>query len=177
MIKLKNVNKHLYLELKQQLLGLYIQTFSEGISAQYISKVTAESYLDVLFDEGYGIFGISEKKLVAALLVCPLSIDKERPEYIQKNYNDADSLYIAEVLVAKPHRGNGMGIALLKKFEMNLSHKIKHVFLRVYTENTPAIQLYEKFGYTVCGSLIQTKFKPISKEAFTMHKQYMIKTY
>jgi ribosomal protein S18 acetylase RimI-like enzyme len=163
--------------LRQPLNGLYLRTFTKGLSAQHISNEEAELYLDKLFVNGYGVFGFSDDQLVAALVVTPPSFDKERPESIQNQFTDKDSLYIAEVLVDEEFRGKGLGKGLFKEFETNLSSDIKHVLLRVWSENEIAVNLYRKLGFEDCGSILQEKLKPVSKEPFEMHKLYMVKPY
>lgn len=177
MITFKKAHKEIYLELSQSLKNLYLGTFTKGLSAQHISDEEAEIYLDKLFTKGYGIFGFSDDQLVAALIVTPPSFDKERPESIQNKFSDKDSLYIAEVLVDDKFRGTGLGKGLFKEFEINLSSDIKYVLLRVWSKNEIAVNLYKKFGFEDCGSILQEKLKPVSKEPFKMLKLYMVKPY
>ena len=177
MVIFKKAHQKLYLDLRQSLKDLYLGTFTKGLSAQHISNEEAELYLDKLFTNGYGIFGFSDDQLVAALIVTPPSFDKERPESIQNKFTDKDTLYIAEVLVDDEFRGMGLGKGLFKEFEINLSSDIKHVLLRVWSKNEIAVNLYKKFGFEDCGSILQEKLKPVSKEPFKMLKLYMVKPY
>jgi|AntRauTorckE5430_2_1112549.scaffolds.fasta_scaffold00965_4 ribosomal protein S18 acetylase RimI-like enzyme len=177
MITFKKARKEIYLELSQSLKNLYLEAFTKGLSAQHISNEEAEIYLDKLFTRGYGIFGFSDDKLVAAIIVTPPSFDTERPESIQNKFSDKDSLYIAEVLVDDKFRGMGLGKGLFKEFETKLSSDIKHVLLRVWSKNEIAVNLYKKFGFEDCGSILQKKLKPVSKEPFKMLKLYMVKPY
>ncbi|EMY82678.1 N-acetyltransferase, NAT SF superfamily protein [Psychroflexus gondwanensis ACAM 44] len=177
MVIFKKAHQKLYLDLRQSLKDLYLGTFTKGLSAQHISNEEAELYLDKLFTNGYGIFGFSDDQLVAALIVTSPSFDKERPESILNQFTDKDSLYIAEVLVDEEFRGLGLGKGLFKEFEIHLNTDIKHVLLRVWSKNEIAVNLYKKLGFEDCGSILQEKLKPVSKEPFEMHKLYMVKTY
>lgn len=177
MIIFEKADKDLYLDFRQELEKMYIDTFTNGISAQYIPKEEAESYLKKSFKEGYAIFGFNHKKLISALIVTPLSFDKDIPIKLKKLYTDKDSLYITEVLVEKSHRGQGIGYKLMEVFEENLGKTIKHVLLRVWQENKPAVKLYEKSGFKTCDHIVQKKLKPDQKEIFRMHKNYMVKLY
>lgn len=177
MISFQKVDKNLYLDFKQDLEKLYIETFTNGISAQHITKDEAEIYLKKIFEEGYGIFGFYDEKLVSALLSTPMSYDKERPDDIKKLHTDKNTLYIAEVLVDQNFRGKGLGKNLMNTFDEQLEKKINHVVLRVWKENKPAVALYKKMGFKNCGEIIQEKIRPNSDEKFTMHKNYMIKSY
>lgn len=177
MISFKKADKQSYQLHSEMLKQLYLQAFTKGISAQYIADDEAASYLDDLFTSGYGIFGFSENQLIAALITIPPSKDKERPSSIQANYQDEDTEYIAEVLVDENFRGIGLGKKLMQVYQDQLSPTINHVLLRVWDKNETAVNLYQKSGFTVCGSIKQTKLKPITKEPYIMHKLYMLKTY
>ncbi|MCH8536045.1 MAG: GNAT family N-acetyltransferase [Flavobacteriaceae bacterium] len=177
MITFKKIEKSQYSQWKKDLKDLYLQTFTQGLSAQHIEELEAEQYLDQLFSEGYGICGFDKSQLVATLIAVPPSLDREMPESLSTQFNTSNSLYIAEVLVAETHRGLGLGKKMFQKFELELPDSIHHVLLRVWDKNEIAIQLYQKQGFEVCGEMVQQKLKPLTKEKFEMHKKYMIKTY
>lgn len=177
MISLNKIDKEKYLDVKPELERLYLAAFTEGISAQHITAQEAEIYLEKLFLEGYGIFGFSDDKLIAALISTPLSFDDECPEHIKSVYGNSNSEYIAEVLVDRDYRGMGLGKKLMQAYKTHLDKNTKHVLLRVWDQNKAAVALYEKAGFKVCGSIVQEKFRPDSNERFMMHKNYMAKTY
>lgn len=177
MTKFIKTDRELYLSQKSELKSLYLDAFTKGISAQKISIEEAETYLEDLFLHGYGVFGFFEDKLVAALIITPLSYDDEYPQHIKEYYNVSKSEYIAEVLVDENCRGMGLGKGLMNTFETYLNKNTKHVFLRVWDKNEAAVALYQKSGFKICGHLDQEKVRPNSHETFTMHKNYMVKTY
>lgn len=177
MISFQKTDRQLIAKHKLRLKQLYLQAFTKGISAQYISEDEAKRYLDDLFSKGYGVFAFSENELIAVLISIPPSQDQECPEEIQTKYADADTEYIAEVLVDENFRGIGLGRKLMQAYEDQLSETTKQVLLRVWDQNEAAVNLYKKTGFVECGQLTQTKLKPISKEVFTMHKIYMLKTF
>jgi ribosomal protein S18 acetylase RimI-like enzyme len=177
MIIFKKSDKQLYLKYKSELQRLYLDTFSSGLSAQFIPKKEAEKYLNHIFNVGYGIFGLYDHQLIAALLVTPPGFDNERPDHLQQKYADEDSLYIAEVLVHENYRNQGLGKKLMLFFEENLEPNVQNILLRVWKENIPAVKLYENMGFEICGEISQQKLRPDTKEKFTMHKNYMLKSY
>ncbi|MBZ9652824.1 GNAT family N-acetyltransferase [Psychroflexus montanilacus] len=177
MINYIKVTKTNYQDQSLKLRDLYLDTFTKGLSAQHIESEDAEVYLQQLFERGYAILGFSEKQLVAALIATPPSFDQERPDHLKDNYSDAETLYIAEVLVDKEFRGRGLGKGLFEEFEATLNPDITHVLLRVWSKNEIAVQLYKNSGFNECGSIFQEKLKPISKEPFEMEKIYMLKSY
>jgi GNAT superfamily N-acetyltransferase len=177
MVTYQKADKNLYIDFKDDLEKLYLKTFTKGISAQQITNESAEHYLKDLFEEGYGIFGFSDHKLISALLSTPVNYDKDRPDNIKSSYNNQNTLYIAEVLVDENFRGQGLGKRLMEVFDEQLDNNIHHTLLRVWRENKPAIALYEKMGFKTCGEITQEKTRPKTKEKFIMHKNYMLKSY
>jgi len=177
MISYKKVTKSTYQDHSLQLRDLYLDAFTKGLSAQHIEVEDAEVYLEQLFEKGYAILGFSNEQLVAALIVTSPSFDQERPADLKDNYADAHTLYIAEVLVDENFRGMGLGKGLFEKFEATLSADITHVLLRVWSKNEIAYNLYKSSGFEDCGSIIQQKFKPVTKAPFEMEKRYMVKAY
>lgn len=177
MIHFQKTDKQLVEKHKQRLKQLYMEAFTKGISAQHITSKEADVYLYTMFTNGYGILGFSEDDLVAVLISIPPSLDKERPIEIQNTYADTNTEYIAEVLVDENYRGMGLGKKLMQEFENFKNKSTKHILLRVWDQNEAAVNLYLKSGFHACGNISQIKYKPNTKEPFTMHKIYMLKTF
>ena len=60
----------------------------------------------------------------------------------------ADQGWIAGVGVAAPHRGSGLGEALMREvIEVARTRGLRELWLEVLTPNAPAIRLYEKLGF------------------------------
>ena len=55
------------------------------------------------------------------------------------------------ILVGKEMRGKGVGTALLERALAEASSVFEVVYLSVFSENTGAQRLYERFGFEVCG--------------------------
>jgi ribosomal protein S18 acetylase RimI-like enzyme len=56
--------------------------------------------------------------------------------------------WIAGVGVAAPHRGQGVGEALMREvLDVARSRRLREVWLEVMVQNEPAIRLYEKLGF------------------------------
>ena len=61
--------------------------------------------------------------------------------------------WIATIGVLKPYRRSGIGLALLQACESRMT--TERVRLSVRKSNTAAIQMYEKFGYSLVDSWVQ----------------------
>lgn len=177
MIKFKKVDKNLYSAHQSAIKNLYLKTFTTGISAQRITDQEAETYLNEMFEDAFAIFGFKNEKPIAAIISTPLDFDKQCPKAIKEKYLNKNTLYITEVLVDENFRGLGLGKKLMQEFENDLDENIKHVLLRVWDQNEAAVNLYKKSGYKNCGTLVQEKIRPITHEKFTMHKNYMLKSF
>ncbi|MBR61663.1 MAG: ribosomal-protein-alanine N-acetyltransferase [Dehalococcoidia bacterium] len=68
-------------------------------------------------------------------------------------WNVVDEIQIIDFIVEEKFRGHGIGRLLLNSLiELACSVKSKLITLEVRASNMPAINLYTKFGFKVCGS-------------------------
>ena len=80
-----------------------------------------------------------------------------------------DEATLNNIVVKKPCRGRGIGGELLESLiELCSELNMKTFTLEVDTSNTPAINLYEKFGFKNLG--IRKKYYNNSRDAFIMTK-------
>jgi len=173
-MELITIDKKNYPDYKDQLLQLYLDSFSTGLSAQSLDPKAIGQYLDSLFVEGYGIGLIEDKEMFGALLITPLSFDELIPDKIRQNFLIEDCVYIAEMMVTENARGKGLGKKMLLEFIKTVDKKrFKHAFIRVWIENIPAISLYRSMGYQDYAYIDQKKTNPKTKETFVMHKVYL----
>lgn len=64
-----------------------------------------------------------------------------------------DSSYICNIAVAQPFRRQGIASRLLQEhIRLAAEHGMTEITLEVRTSNTPARELYEKFGFTHIGT-------------------------
>jgi GNAT superfamily N-acetyltransferase len=160
-MKMLTIDKSTYQKYKLQLLQLYIDSFSTGLSAQKIDPVVTGLYLDGLFEVGYGILITEKDELIGALLAAPLSIDALLPDKIRQNFPIENCVYIAEMMVKENARGKGLGKQLLQEFMQTVDkQRFKHAFIRVWVENVPAVTLYRKMGYDDYAFIDQVKTNP-----------------
>ncbi len=175
-MKLITIDKRNYQNYQDQLLQLYLNCFSSGLSAQSLDPEAIGHYLDSLFLGGYGIVVLEEDKVIGALLATPLSFDEWIPDKIRQNFLVEDCVYIAEMMVTKNARGQGLGKQLLLEFIQTVDKKrFKHAFIRVWVENIHAISLYRSRGYQDYAYIDQIKTNPDTNETFVMHKVYLHK--
>ena len=76
--------------------------------------------------------------------------------------NEGHRSYIASFYVDPIHRGKGIGKTLLEKgiTLAEKDEKIRRINLTVVSDQAPAIRLYEKMGFSKCG----TDFEAFSSE-------------
>ena len=175
-MELITIDKRSFQNFKDQLLQLYLNCFSKGLSAQAIDPEVISQYLDSLFKGGYGIVVVEEDNVLGALLATPLSFDELIPDKIRQNFLVEDCVYIAEIMVTENARGKGLGKQLLLKFIQTVDkRRFKHAFIRVWLENIQAISLYRSSGYQDYAYIDQMKTNPVTNETFVMHKVYLYK--
>ena len=173
-MELITINKKSYSTYKAQLLQLYLDSFSKGLSAQTVDPIITGQYLDALFEEGYGILIVEEQEISGALIATPLHFDHLIPDKIRQNISIEESVYIAEMMVTENARGKGLGKQLLEEFIQTVDkHRFKHAFIRVWVENIPAISLYRKMGYQDYAYIDQERTNPDTNVTFVMHKVYL----
>lgn len=161
---------------RNSLIALYKATFSDGASAQYIDSRELGGYIGRFCSNGGFLLAFDNNELAGALLYCPLRSDSLLPDEINQHFNVEKSLYIAELMVTGPARGKGLGTRLLIQFfETARNLEYSHVFIRVWEENIPALNLYLKMGFVKVGSIEQAKLRPGGNEAFMMKKIYLHK--
>lgn len=138
-------------------------TNNEQIINYFRNSINAGGVCQLLTENG---------KTIAALLAVPPATDELMPHQIQHLISQK-SIYIAELMVDKAYRGQGIGEKLLSK----TLEKFKgfDVLIRVWKENTAALKLYQKLGFTQVATIRQTKTKTDGKTFFEMEKVYLHK--
>lgn len=155
---------------------LYVDTFAQGSSAQYIDSAELQRYITHILHHGWAILLFEGEKLNAGLLYIPLTFDTDCPDSIKSNFKVEKCVYIAEVMVAEAFRGQGIGSALLTEFFKTVdAEKFTDVFIRVWDENRPALELYKKMGFSTYASIKQLKKTPDGTSKFVMNKLYLHK--
>jgi len=128
--------------------ALYVDAYSKGTSAQYIHPAELKKYISDLLSSGSAILHADVNVLKACLLFTPFSFDVNCPKEISDTFNPANCMYIAEVMVAESFRGQGLGKLLVSEF-FKAAHtsNFSDVFIRVWDQNLPALELYKKAGF------------------------------
>ena len=166
-----NTNLPIY---KKEIVELYIESFSSGLSKQYIDHIELKEYINVIFEKGNVIIGIENNHIIAAMLTCPLKLDPLLPALISQNFTIEKCVYIAEMMVTELSRGKGIGKQLLTEFFNTVDKNCySDAFIRVWDKNTTAINLYKKVGFEPVATIEHTKTKEDGKDTFVMKKIYL----
>ena len=169
-----NIDELKFEAYKNDLVKLYIDSFSAGKSFQYHSEEETAAYLQSIFDVGYGILALEENELAGAILLTPLGFDPLLPEEISKEFDVTRSVYVAEMMVEKSKQGQGIGKKLLTFFlEEADRNQFDHAFIRVWKENKAAIGLYKKLGFGPCTTIVQPKLLADKSGTFDFEKIYL----
>ncbi len=170
--RLTSVN---YPVLKEELLELYLHSFTTGEYAQYVSRSEASEKLDEIQRNGSGVVAMFQEKTAGALMGVPLASDSEFPAGNHPEILLPKTVYIAELMVYTQFRGQGIASALINHFLIHeTSRGITDAVIRVWSQNLPAVRLYQKLGFRHIDEIIQTKYKS-EVESFKMHKIYLHK--
>lgn len=169
-----NVDDRKFETYKNDLVKLYIDSFSAGKSFQYHSEEVTATYLQSIFDIGYGILAMEENELAGAILLTPLSFDELLPEEIAQDFDVRRSVYVAEMMVEESKQGQGIGKKLLNLFLKEADrNKFEHAFIRVWEENKAALGLYQKMGFELCATMVQPKLLADKSGTFDFEKIYL----
>ena len=161
---------------KNEIIDLYVKTFSTGQSEQHIDMTELQQYIDAILDKGFSYLYIENEIVVGALLSCPLDLDKAIPPEIYNHFSIDNCVYVAEMMVTEQARGLGIGTKLLNEFFRTVDKTMyTDAFIRVWDENVGAISLYQKVGFEQIANIEQIKKKLDGKGTFVMKKIYLHK--
>lgn len=173
MLTVKITNDFRY---RDEVISLYIKTFTSGDSKQYIDLELLNDYMDTVLNQGYAVIALSEDQITGALLCLPLKFDKDLPASISNQYDVENCIYIAELMVDEKHRGEGIGEKLMIDFQKEMNQdKFHDIFIRVWDQNTLALRLYQKMGFVPVAEITQNKIMPDGLTTFVMNKIYLHK--
>jgi len=163
-------------EYRDEIISLYTETFSTGLSKQYINKSKLNKYIDIIFEKGNVLLALENSQVTGALLTCPLKYDKSLPKEISGNFPVEKCVYVAEIIVAELSRGKGIGKQLMSNFLVTVD-KLQYTdaFIRVWKENVAALGLYRKIGFESYTSIQQIKTNADGNGTFVMDKIYLHK--
>ena len=166
-------NDAIYLK---EITELYSEVFSAGISQQQISSHELSLYINTILKNGYALLALDNNCIIGALLCCPLTLDELFPKETIQNFSIEKCVYVAEIMVSSVYRGQGIGRDLLTRFEQSADKSLyTNAVIRVWDENIPALNLYQKMGFEPFTSIRQTKKRLGGKETFVMTKIYLHK--
>ncbi len=160
----------------EDLIQLYTDCFSKGLSEQHIDLSSLKLYLKTFIDDGKIILVLNQNSLAGALLAIPNSFDVDFPADLKTEFEGKNVWYIAEMMIEEKLRGHGWGRKLLNEFISDAKQfNITDVFIRVWDKNIAALTLYRKIGFVDVAEIEQTKTKTDLSGTFKMKKIYLHK--
>lgn len=173
-LNLKSIKSEELSFFKKHLIKLYLQSFTEGEFAQFISEKDAEKEWEKYFEIGEIYVALQDQKLASVLVAYPLKYDENLPK--QSIFDVEKSIYIAELMTDSMFQTKGIGTKLMNFFTDNINkNQYDNIVIRVWNENIPAISLYRKLSFQDIGiSILQTK-QSSENEIFKMKKIYLRK--
>lgn len=173
-MEIKTIEAEDFKTIKNQLVELYIEAFSSGISFQYHNAGETLNYLQEIINVGYGIVAFQDKQLVGATLLTPLTFDKLVPAKISSAFDLTRSVYVAEMMVAKNSQGQGTGKKMLQYFLDTVDkNRYEDAFIRVWIENKAALSLYRKTGFEPFTTMVHSKLLADKSGWFDFEKMYL----
>ena len=79
MLTVKTTNDFCY---RDEIISLYIKTFTNGDSKQYVDLELLNDYMETILKQGYAVITLSDEHVTGALLCLPLKFDKDLPDSI-----------------------------------------------------------------------------------------------
>lgn len=172
---IEKCGRECFVKNKIAMVQLYLQAFTTGEYAQYVSPKSAENQLNMLFESGEAYLLKTADNLAGFVICVSFAFDKEFPTSKHPSISLETTLYIAELVVEASFRGKGLGRKLMKEALLQAENGgYRQVAIRVWDENRAALQLYRSLGFETIDSIIQIKQKS-ANENFEMRKLYLIK--
>ena len=163
-----------FLQHREELVKLYLQSFTTGELAQYIPVETANHTLEELTLKGSRVIALQNEKIVGAIYGLPLAYDKEFPAEQCPEIPVDNTTYIAELMVHSELRGQGLASELMHTFLENEKMKgNSDAVIRVWDKNTGALNLYKKQGFSEIAEIAQEKIQQDGMTVFQMNKIYL----
>ncbi len=160
---------------KSQISDLYLQVYSNGLSAQKIDLNFLNDILDFSYNKGLVLIDVSNSELRAALLSFPLKFDELFPYSEFPDIDFDKTIYIAELMVEENFRKKGLAKGLLNEFyNLSVIH-FNQAMIRVWDENVVALDIYEKNGFEALCTIKQEKYS-LDGTKFFMQKRYLCRT-
>lgn len=168
--------QYFYRQYRYDLCRLFIDSSPANPSFQFVDEDTVLQFSSPVFEHGFGVFALRDKRLYGALLALPFLFDSTGMQAISSKYPIKNSFYIAGLMVHEMFRGQGIAQKLLLKFldEIN-TNEYAYVFTRVWEENKASMQLYCEMGFLPVVNIVQKIAKPGSSGVQIYREKYLVR--
>ena len=175
-LKIVSATSQLHKQFQEQLFEIYFESSANDYHEQFLDLEKENKHLKDLIQNENCLFAIEENYLRGFLFSKPLIKDRFLPNEIQEKFDINKSYYIAEMAIEKKHRNQGIGTQLIKYLFNNLDkNKYSHLFVAGWTQNTPAINLYQKLNFKPITKVRQEKIRKDQSGTFSINKLYLVR--
>lgn len=161
---------------REKIRTLYLDTFSTGISAQFIDQEQLDALMNLTYSGGKMYVSVKESGLCGAAFLFPLKYDDLFPIKSFQFFENEKVMYFAELLVDEKVRGKGIGGEMISYINDALKKEgYKFLVIRVWEKNEAALHLYLKHGFSEICRIKQLKKSTDLSVDIEMIKIYLSK--
>lgn len=146
-----------------------IESLAYKIWYEYYIPIIGKSQVDYMLEKFQSSIAIKEQ-INNGFLYFVSEHDNVPVGYMSVNIHD-DALFLSKFYVRKVDRGKGYGKKMIEYLESLTKDKnLNKISLTVNKYNTRSIKMYEKFGFSICNTIVQDIGKGFVMDDYQMEK-------
>ncbi len=176
-VKIVPATPDLHKQFRAKLFEIYFESSANDYHEQLLNREKESNHLNDLIQNTNCLFALEAENLTGFLFGKPFLQDCFLPGDIKKSFDIKRCFYVAELAIEKEYRHQGIGTQLIQSLLKKLDkRRYDNAFIATWTKNIPAMNLYQKLGFTPVGKTVeQEKIKKDQSGKFKIYKQYFWK--